>query len=107
MRIVNHTGRDAMQLYLANAGAPLGANRLVRPLADGAALLQRAGPGASCLVDLRLVLADGEEEVRRGHDVCAWPAIVLGNAPPRPAPGGGAPRPPASPERRGPSTKHT
>jgi serine protease Do len=84
VRIVNRTGRDAMQFYLANAGAPLGPNRLGRPLPAGESLLQRAGGSADCHVDLRMVLADGQEEVRRNHDICARPTIVLGNAAPRP-----------------------
>jgi hypothetical protein len=100
VRIINYTGRDGMQLYFANAGAPLGANRLSRPLPAGDSLVQRAGHDGDCRVDLRMVLADGGEEVRRSHDVCAMPTIALGNAVPRPGHDRAAPGSPASPDRR-------
>lgn len=82
LRIANRTGMDALQFYLAAAGEPWGANRLSQPLAAGGDLLQRAGARATCRVDIRLVLADGREEVRRGQDICALPSVALGDVPP-------------------------
>jgi S1-C subfamily serine protease len=78
LRIENNTGQDAFQLYIAQGEQPWGHNRLSRALPSGDNVLQRAGSGANCRVHVRMVLADGREEVRRDQDICARPRLALG-----------------------------
>lgn len=89
-RILNNTGADGMQLYIAGVGEHWGPSRLGQPLASGATLDLRARADGSCRFDARLVLADGREAVARDHDICALPTIAMEG----PAAAGSGPRSP-------------
>ncbi|MCO6418584.1 hypothetical protein JYK14_20825 [Siccirubricoccus sp. KC 17139] len=76
-RVVNATDQDGMQFYLVRPGEAWGNSRIGHPLAPGAALTLRASPASGCKVNLRLVLADGQEVGARDHDICALPTVTL------------------------------
>lgn len=112
-RVVNRTTVPATALHAVRHGrADWGGNLLNRgPLAPGTAFSLRPSEGAGCAFDLRMVLQDGQELVRRNIDICAnrtvamapgaaiaaphsvpdgKPAPAVG---PTPAPGGARPNP--------------
>lgn len=98
-RIVNRTALPATAVYVVPSGrAAWGANLLARgPLRPGDFLALLPGEGQGCRIDVRLVLQDGQEVVRRGADICAdtvvamaaGPAPAPAQAPPLPQVGGG------------------
>ncbi|MBP0465262.1 trypsin-like peptidase domain-containing protein [Roseomonas sp. PWR1] len=92
-RIVNGAPLPATALHAVRSGRPdWGGNLLNRgPLASGGQFSLRPAEGAGCRFDIRLVLQDGEEIVRRNHDICVERTVAMGPAP-RPA----QPRPGAS-----------
>lgn len=100
-RVVNGTRQPATALNIVRAGQDgWGANILARgPLPAGDALSMRPPEGAGCRFDIRLVLADGQEAIRRNADVCQDRSLVVGGGndatlprtPPAPQAGGGDP----------------
>ncbi|MBP0493765.1 S1C family serine protease [Pararoseomonas indoligenes] len=77
-RVVNRTGQEARTLNAVRAGRPDWAgNLLPRPLADGATYRLRPNPQAGCRFDIRLVLADGREAVKRDQEICTQREIAL------------------------------
>jgi S1-C subfamily serine protease len=97
-RVVNRTAAPATALHAVRSGrADWGSNLLNRgPLAPGAAFALRPSESAGCRFDLRLVLEDGQEVVRRNADICAerTVALTLPAAPPQ------AGRAPAAPDNK-------
>ncbi len=97
-RVVNRTEAPATVLNAVRSGRPdWGANMLNRgPLAPGAFFALRPSEGSGCRFDLRLVLQDGQEVVRRDADICANrtvamtrpPSAILQRPPAAPAPEG-------------------
>ncbi len=89
-RIVNGAGVPATTLNIVRAGQDgWGSNLLSRgPLRPGAQLSMRPPEGAGCRFDLRLLLQDGQEIIRRDADVCQDRLLVVG---------GEAAAPPSSP----------
>jgi hypothetical protein len=104
-RVVNGTGQEARELYAVRSGRPdWGRSLIERPLAAAASFALRPSAAAGCRFDLRLVLADGREAVRRDNDICATREVALGAADvaaARPAPPSSA-RP--DPQARGVAT---
>jgi hypothetical protein len=103
-RVVNGARLPAIGLHIVRSGEDgWGPNQLTRgPLASGAMLSMRPPESAGCLFDMRLLLQDGVEAIRRQVNVCesrtvvlAGAAAVLGpGATPAPRPGDGdRPRP--------------
>lgn len=93
-RVVNGARVPATALHIVRSGQDgWGANLLARgPLAPGATLSMRPPEGANCRFDLRLVLLDGQETIRRDANVCQERQVVLGagaSAPPLPQAGRG------------------
>lgn len=77
-RILNRTGQEASALHAVRSGRPdWGNNLLPRPLAADAGYRLRPNPQAGCRFDVKLVLADGREAVRRDQDICAGREIAL------------------------------
>ena len=77
-RIVNRTGAEATQLYAVRSGrTDWGRSFLPRPLATDAAYALRPNPQAGCRFDVRLVLADGREAVKRDNDICVERTLVM------------------------------
>ena len=78
-RIINGAAVPATALHVVRSGQEgWGANLLSRgPLASGSALAMRPPEAAGCQFDIRLVLQDGREAVRRDADVCRDRAISL------------------------------
>ena len=96
-RVVNGTRQAATALNIVRAGQEgWGANFLARgPLPAGDALSMRPPEGAGCQFDIRLVLADGQQAIRRDADVCQQRNLVVGDtaATHTPAPAADAPPP--------------
>jgi hypothetical protein len=111
-RIVNRTNAEATALHAVRSGRPdWGGNLLNRgPLAPGAQFALRPAEAAGCRFDLRLVLQDGQEVVRRNADICTERTIAMALPPgvaPRRPPGatpGGKPAPAGAPQAAGPPT---
>jgi hypothetical protein len=99
IRVFNRAALPATALHVVRPGAAgWGANLLNQgALRPGAFFALRLGDGAGCRFDLRLVLQDGQEILRRDADVCAersidmaaGPAPATAPAPPLPQVGGG------------------
>lgn len=85
-RIINGARVPATTLNIVRAGQEgWGANLLARgPLAPGDQLSMRPPEGAGCRFDLRLLLQDGQEVIRRDADVCQDRLLIV--APPAPPP---------------------
>ena len=95
-RVVNGTRLPATALHVVRTGQDgWGPNLLTRgPLAPGAALSMRPPEGAGCKFDLRLVLQNGQDAIRRDADVCHERLLVVAEsaaatAPPAPTPQAG------------------
>lgn len=82
-RIVNRSPLPATALHvMPTGGTAWSANLLNRgPLAPGAIFSLRPGEGAGCRFDVRLVLQDGRDVLRRDADICAERSVEI--APPR------------------------
>jgi hypothetical protein len=105
VRIVNNAPISATALFAMPIGSGSWSNNLLGPrtLRPGAFLPLQPGEGTGCLFDLRLVLRDGREVLRRDVDICvqrvvamtpdAAPATADPPAPAAPAPSRPAPRP--------------
>ncbi|MBB5688347.1 hypothetical protein FHS88_000457 [Roseomonas alkaliterrae] len=113
-RVVNRTPEAAVALHAVRSGRQdWGGNLLNRgPLGPGGQFALRPAEGAGCAFDLRMVLRDGQEIVRRNADICAERTVVMAlppqallppqaARPPVAAPGGGLPG--AKPPALGPS----
>lgn len=93
-RIVNRTPAVAMALHAVRSGrTDWGGNLLNRgPLPPGGQFALRPSEGAGCRFDLRMVLQDGQEVVRRNADICTERTVALTLPPqalaPRGVPGG-------------------
>ncbi|MBP0465263.1 hypothetical protein J5Y09_15160 [Roseomonas sp. PWR1] len=72
-RIVNAAALPAVALHLARSGAEDWGRNLLNqgPVRPGAFFAMRMPEGAGCRFDIRLVLQDGQEVIRRDADVCA------------------------------------
>jgi S1-C subfamily serine protease len=102
-QIVNRTGQDASAVHAVHSGrGDWGGNLAPSPMPTDKALGLRPDADAGCRFDVRLVLGDGREAVKRDQDICATPRVVLepgdvravaSAAPTKPAPG--APNPQA------------
>lgn len=111
-RIVNRTPTLAMALHAVRSGRQdWGGNLLNRgPMPPGGQFALRPSDGAGCRFDLRMVLQDGQEVVRRNTDICTERTVVmtlpLGLAP-RAVPGAvpeSKPPPEGAPTPAGPAT---
>mgnify|MGYP003608589476 FL=1 len=78
-RIVNRTPLVATALHAVRSGRPdWGGNLLNRgPLRPGAQFSLRPSEAAGCRFDLRMVLQDGQEVVRRNADICTERTVVM------------------------------
>ena len=98
-RVTNGARLPAVALHIVRSGEDgWGPNQLTRgPLAPGEMLSMRPPESAGCLFDMRLLLQDGAELIRRQVNVCESRAVVLPGpaavpapgAPPAPQPGAG------------------
>lgn len=95
LRIVNGAPLPAVGLFVARAGAADWGRNLLNqgPIRAGAFFSLRMPEGSGCRFDLRLMLQDGQEIVRRDADVCAQRHQVLAPASPAPPLGETAPLP--------------
>jgi hypothetical protein len=95
LRIVNGTSLPAVGLFVArNGAADWGRNLLNQgPIRAGAFFSLRMPEGSGCRFDIRLVLQDGQEIIRRDADVCAQRQQILAPAVPAPPPQAAAPLP--------------
>lgn len=88
-RIVNAAAVPAVALHLVRSGAADWGRNLLNqgPVRPGAFFAMRMPEGAGCRFDIRLVLQDGQEVIRRDADVCAERLQTLApasaGAPPR------------------------
>lgn len=91
-RVVNRTAEPATALHAVRSGrTDWGGNLLNRgPLVPGGSFALRPAEGAGCAFDIRMVLQDGQEIVRRNADICASRTVVL-TLPPAAAPGRAVP----------------
>ncbi|MBR0674142.1 hypothetical protein [Neoroseomonas soli] len=91
-RVVNRTQLAATALHAVPSGQQAwGANLLNQgPLRPGAYFALRPPERAGCRFDLRLVLENGQEVLRREADICAERTVEM-------APGPAAPPTPAAP----------
>ncbi len=105
-RIVNRTPLVATSLNAVRSGREgWGGNLLNRgPLGPGGQFSLRPAEGTGCRFDLRMVLQDGQEVVRRNADICAERTVMMTLPPvalaPRGAPGAvpeGKPAPEGAP----------
>ncbi len=112
-RIVNRTPLPATALHAVRSGRPdWGGNLLSRgPIGPGGTFALRPAEGAGCQFDIRMVLQDGQEVVRRDANICTErtvtmtlslgvaPRVVPGALPEAKPPAAGAPGPvgPATP----------
>lgn len=96
-RIVNRADAPAVALHAVRSGRrDWGSNLLNRgPLAPGAAFGLRPAEGAGCSFDLRLLLQDGREVIRRSQDICTNRVVVMTPAATAPAGPGVRPDPQA------------
>ena len=79
--VLNRTGSEARELFAVRSGrTDWGRNFLPRPLANEATYGLRPNASAGCRFDLRMVLADGREAVKRDNDICAERTVVLDTA---------------------------
>lgn len=78
-RIVNRTPGAATALHAVRSGRPdWGGNLLNRgPMPPGGQFSLRPSEGAGCRFDLRMVLQDGQEVVRRDTDICAERTVTM------------------------------
>ena len=92
-RVVNRTTEPATALHAVRSGRPdWGGNLLNRgPLPPGRFFALRPAEGAGCAFDIRMVLQDGQEIVRRNADICASRTVVLTLPPAAAAPGQSVP----------------
>ncbi len=92
-RVANGATVPAVALHAVRTGRPdWGSNLLNRgPLAPGGEFSLRPAEGAGCRFDIRLVLQDGQEIVRRNADICAQRTIAMAAPPATPAPRQGPP----------------
>ncbi|MFC0410321.1 trypsin-like peptidase domain-containing protein [Roseomonas elaeocarpi] len=101
-RIRNNTGSAASGFFAVRTGrTDWGSNLLTEgPLADDGTFVLRTRPETGCRFDLRLLLADGRESIRRDQEICGRPTIAFTTvtAPAAgPAPGAAAaPTPPSA-----------
>jgi len=100
VRVRNAAPVSATGLFLAPIGtSSWGANLLGGLfLPPGAFLSVQLGEGGGCRFDLRMVLRDGREAVRRNVDVCAERVVLmaLDPTPPPEAPAAATPEPGAA-----------
>lgn len=82
-RVVNRTGIPAVALHAVPSGQDGWGGNLMRrgPLAPGAFFSLRPPERVGCAFDLRLVLQDGQEVVRRGADICAERTVEMALGP--------------------------
>ena len=82
-RIVNRSPVPATALHVMPTGRTAwSANLLNRgPLAPGAFFSLRPGEGSGCRFDVRLVLQDGRELLRRDADICADRSVEMAPLP--------------------------
>jgi hypothetical protein len=96
VRVRNTAPLSATGLFLAPSGTMgWGTNLLAGQfLPPGAFMSVQLGEGGGCRFDLRMVLRDGREAVRRDVDVCAERVVAMALDPASPAE---APAPPPPP----------
>ena len=78
-RVINGARVPATALHIVRSGQEgWSANLLRGPLPPGGMLSMRPPEGAGCRFDLRLVLQDGQEAIRRDANVCQDRQVVVG-----------------------------
>jgi hypothetical protein len=104
VRVRNTASLSATGLFLTPSGTTgWGANLLAGQfLPPGAFLSVQLGEGGGCRFDLRMVLRDGREAVRRDVDVCAERVVAMALDPAPPAEAPAPPPPPAATGRNRP-----
>jgi hypothetical protein len=102
VRVQNSAPLSATGLFLAPSGTTGWGGNLLggQFLPPGAFLSVQLGEGGGCRFDLRMVLRDGREAVRRDVDVCAERVVAMALHPAPPAEP--AAPPPAAPGRSRP-----
>lgn len=95
LRIVNGARVPAVALHVTRSGGTDWGRNLLNqgPVQAGGFFALRMPEGAGCRFDMRLVLQDGQEIVRRDADVCAQRQQVLAPAVPDAPPAAVAPLP--------------
>jgi S1-C subfamily serine protease len=96
-QIVNRTGQVTSSVHAVRSGrADWGGNLAPGPMPTDKSLTLRPDADSGCRFDVRLVLADGREAVKRNQDICAEPRVALesgdvravaSGTPTQPAPG--------------------
>jgi hypothetical protein len=78
--LVNRGSSAVRSLYVTEAGNPdWGRNRLRgETVAPGAVFPVQRRPDSKCVIDLRVVFADGRTEERHGLDTCTLDAVAVG-----------------------------
>jgi hypothetical protein len=84
LRIVNGAAVPAIALHVARSGAADWGRNLLNqgPIRAGAFFALRMPEGAGCRFDIRLLLQDGQEIIRRDADICTERQQVLAPAMP-------------------------
>jgi hypothetical protein len=106
-QVVNRTGQEASSVQAVRTGrGDWGGNLAPGPMPTDKALTLRPDADSGCRFDVRLLLADGREAVKRDQDICAtrawrWKPGTCG-PPPRPQPR----RRRRSRHRAGPTRRH-
>ena len=92
-RIVNRGPVPATALHVMPTGRTAWCGNLLNrgPLPPGRFFSLRPAEGAGCAFDIRMVLQDGQEIVRRNADICASRTVVLTLPPAAAAPGQSVP----------------
>ncbi len=95
LRIVNGSALPAVGLHVTRSGATDWGRNLLNqgPIRAGGFFSLRMPEGAGCRFDIRLLLQDGQDIVRRDADVCAERQQVLAPAAPAAPPPTAAPLP--------------
>jgi hypothetical protein len=98
IRVMNNAPLSATGLFLLPTGTTSwGANLLAGQfLPPGAFLSLQLGEGTGCRYDVRLVMRDGRESVRRNVDVCVERVVEMSLDPAAPSTDASVPTPPSA-----------
>ncbi|MBO1078486.1 trypsin-like peptidase domain-containing protein [Roseomonas haemaphysalidis] len=77
-QVVNRTGQEASSVQAVRTGrGDWGGNLAPGPMPTDKALTLRPDADSGCRFDVRLLLADGREAMKRDQDICATPRVAL------------------------------